>query len=153
MDSLSRQKLPEIHRLRCPRLKAMCDMAQDLQHQEDKDHTSLEPRLQVILKGKRLRLFETLLKGIEYPDKDLVADMRRGFRLTGWLPDTETRPCKVVPPALHRDEVWAGREKGNEEIWERCRPSPDPELDKALWDQSLQETDVLQSDKVTRSDP
>ena len=117
----------------------MCDMAQDLQHQEDQDHKSLEPHLKVILKGKRLRLFETLLKGIEYPDKDLVADMRRGFRLTGWLPDTETRPCKVVPPALHRDEVWAGREKSNADIWERCRPSPDPELDKALWDQSLEE--------------
>ena len=63
----------------------MCDMAQELQHQEEQEQAGLEPHLRNILKGKRLRLFETLLTSIDYPDKGLVQDMKRGFRLTGWL--------------------------------------------------------------------
>ena len=68
-----------------------------------KKQAGLESHLKGILKGKRLRLFETLLRGIDYPDKGLVQDMKRGFRLTGWLPDAQTRPSKVVPPSLHGD--------------------------------------------------
>ena len=49
----------------------MCDMAQELQSQEDEEQAGLEPHLRSILKGKRLRLFETLLRGIDYPDKTL----------------------------------------------------------------------------------
>ena len=82
VSSLSSQLLSEVHKLRCQRLKAMCDMAQELQPQEDQEQAGLEPHLKGILKGKRLRLFETLLRGIDYPDKGLVQDMKRGFRLT-----------------------------------------------------------------------
>ena len=139
VDRLSAAKLADVHRLRCQRLKSMCDMANELQHQEDADHRSLEPHLRDILKGKRLRLFETLLKGMDFPDKHLVGDMRSGFRITGWLPDTQTRPSKVVPPALHRDEVWEQREKHNRVMWSQCKPSSDPSLDAALWKQSLEE--------------
>ena len=69
----------------------MCDMAQELQSHEDEEQAGLEPHLRSILKGKRLRLFETLLRGIDYPAQTLVQDMKRGFRLTGWLPDTSVR--------------------------------------------------------------
>ena len=139
VSSLSSQHLSQIHKLRCQRLKAMCDMAQELQHQEEQEQAGLEPHLRNILKGKRLSLFETLLTSIDYPDKGLVQDMKRGFRLTGWLPDTQTRPSKVVPPSLHRDEVWEDRCAHNRAIWNLCGPSGDAELDLELWEQTLAE--------------
>ena len=139
VGSLSSLRLSEIHKLRCQRLKTMCDMAQELQSQEDEEQAGLEPHLRSILKGKRLRLFETLLRGIDYPDKTLAQDMKRGFKLTGWLPDTQTRPSKVVPPSLHRDEVWENRASHNQTIWSLCGPSGDDELDLELWEQTLAE--------------
>ena len=129
LEKLSNGRLADVHRLRCSRLKSMCDLATDLQHQEDQDHASLDPHIHTILKGKRLRLFETLLRGIDVPDQALVEDTRAGFSFTGWLP---TRPPKVVPPVMHKGEVWDQRARHNAEIWERCQPSGDPDLDQAL---------------------
>ena len=80
-------------------MKSMCDMAQDLQQQKQQEQASLEPHLRDILKRKRLRLFETLLQGIDYPDKGLVRDMKKGFSLT-----------------LRRDEVWADGVRHNRKI-------------------------------------
>ena len=39
-----------------------------------------------ILAGKRLLIFKEILESIDYPDKDLVQQMSRGFELSGWLP-------------------------------------------------------------------
>ncbi|CAE7838062.1 URC1 [Symbiodinium sp. CCMP2592] len=139
VSSLSSRSLSEIHKLRCQRLRSLCDMARELQEQEDSDHSQLQPHLRDILKGKRLRLFDTILQGIGFPDKQLVRDMRSGFRITGWLPDTDTRPSKVVPPVMHREEVWDIRKKHNHQIWSQCKPSADPKLDRELWEQSLKE--------------
>ena len=82
----------------------MCDMAQELQPQEDEEQAGLESHLKGILKGKRLRLFETLLRGIDYPDKGLVQDMKRGFRLTKFgrtgLRTTRLSGASVAPVAM-----------------------------------------------------
>ena len=97
---LAGRKLSELHNLRCQRLKTMCDIATELQVKEDADHAAFAPHMRSILKGKRIRLFECLLQGLQYPDQSLPQDMRQGFSLTGWLPDTKTRPSKVVPPSI-----------------------------------------------------
>ena len=136
---LAGRKLSELHSLRCQRLKAMCDMATDLQAREDADHAGFAPYLQHILQGKRIRLFECLLQGLQYPDQSLPQDIRRGFQLTGWLPDTKTRPSKVIPPAMHRDEVWSHRIQNNSAVWALCKSSGDDSLDAALWQQTLEE--------------
>ena len=139
---LADNKLPEIHRIRCQRLKTLCDIATELQPREDADHVALEPHLKSILQGKRIRLFECLLQGLRYPDKSLPQDMRQGFKLTGWLPDTQTRPSKVVPPAMHRDEVWSQRQQNNSAVWSQCKSSGDEALDRALWQQTLEECEA-----------
>ena len=136
---LAGRKLTELHALRCQRLKTMCDMATDFQAREDSDHANMAPHLRGILQGKRIRLFECLLQGLQYPDQSLPQDMRQGFQLTGWLPDTKTRPGKVVPPAMHRDEVWCQRRQNNAAIWAQCKSSGDEALDKALWQLTLEE--------------
>ena len=142
VSCLSSQRVADIHKTRCQRLKSMCDMARELQPQEDALQSSLQPHLKTILQGKRLHLFSTMLKGIDYPDTGLVQDMLQGFRLTGWLPDTQTRPSKVVPPSLHRDEVWDARLQHNQALWDLCSPSGDADLDQALWEQTLAECEA-----------
>ncbi|CAE7262843.1 URC1, partial [Symbiodinium sp. KB8] len=139
---LADNNLPEIHRIRCQRLKTLCDIATELQPREDKDHASFAPHLKGILRGKHIRLFECLLQGLNFPDKSLPQDMRQGFKLTGWLPDTHTRPSKVVPPAMHRDEVWSQRQQNNSAIWSQCKSSGDEALDSALWQQTLEECEA-----------
>ena len=139
VSRISADGLPEIQRLRCYRLKAMCDKARELQQQEEADRVDMPPHLQHILKGKRLRLFDSLLRGLSFPDSNLASDMRRGFRITGWLPDTHSRPSKVSPPAMHRDEVWNSRHVNNRTVWDMCRSSGDAELDQSLWELTLEE--------------
>ena len=40
--------------------------------------------MQVLLQQKRLMLFKEMLDEVGYPDKELIPDISRGFRLMGW---------------------------------------------------------------------
>ena len=35
-----------------------------------------------------------------YPDKTLVQDMLNGFKVTGWMPDSEVFPKEFRPPSM-----------------------------------------------------
>ena len=76
---------------------------------------------------------------MSFPDNDLTADMQEGFRLTGCLQDTRTRPGKVIVHALTGEDVWSGRKSNNDRMWATCRPSGDPQLIQDLWQQTLRE--------------
>ena len=47
------------------------------------------PHLPSLLHNKRLSLWQEMLDFYEYPDKELVRDITRGFPITGWLPDSQ----------------------------------------------------------------
>ena len=120
-------------------LKVLLQKATELVPKESRLHQSLEPHARDVLKGKRLLLFQELLSSMSFPDKDLTADTQEGFRLTGCLQDTRTRPGKVIVHALTGEDVWSGRKSNNDRMWATCRPSGDPQLNQDLWQQTLKE--------------
>ena len=47
------------------------------------------PHLRKLLCGKRLAIWQAMADHFSYPDKNLVRDILNGFKVTGWLPDSE----------------------------------------------------------------
>ena len=129
----------ELSNLRAQALKVLIAKAAELTDREASLHRRLEPHARDVLKGKRLLLFQDLLSSMNFPDSELVSDMQQGFKLSGWLGDTHTRPSKLVVPALTAEDVWSGRQGNNEKLWSMCKPSGNAELDQALWQQTVKE--------------
>ena len=59
-----------------------------LEPQEKVVSSGLDPIVSKVLEGKSTVLLAKLLASIGYPDQDLVADIRNGFRLSGWMKNT-----------------------------------------------------------------
>ena len=72
-------------------LKSLLQRAQELKHQEQTLHSGLEPHARDVLKGKRLLLLKEMLTSMNFGDSSLVSDITQGFRITGWLSDTNLR--------------------------------------------------------------
>ena len=49
--------------------------------------------------GKRLLVFQEMLNEAGHPDKHLVEDIRKGFRLSGWLQKSNVFPASLKRPA------------------------------------------------------
>ena len=92
-----------------------------------------------MLKGKRLLLLKEMLTSMNFGDSSLVSDIMQGFRITGWLSDTNLRPTKVVIPTLTAENLWSARAENNQRMWRLCKSSGNLDLDKALWLQTLKE--------------
>ena len=75
-----------------------------LSSKEAELHDQLDPEVAKVLKGKRLLLLEEILNEIGFPDKNLVKDICSGFRLTGWLRDSQLFPHRSKPPQYSADE-------------------------------------------------
>ena len=79
--------------------------AKELSGKERDLHNSLDPEIAKVLKGKRLLLFEEILKEIDFPDHHLVRDICAGFRITGWLRDSMIFPHRSKPPQYSVDAL------------------------------------------------
>ena len=129
----------QLNEIRVNVLKSLLQRAQELKLQEHELHLGLEPHARDVLKGKRLLLLKEMLTSMNFGDCNLVSDIMQGFRITGWLPDTKLRPTKVVIPTLTAEDLWSARTENNQRMWSLCRSSGNPELDHALWLQTLKE--------------
>ena len=129
----------ELSLLRIDRLRSILARADELKKEEQQIHAKLQPHARDVLKGKRILLLRELLRGMNFPDSALTDDMQQGFRITGWLQDTYTRPTKVLVPTLNQEDLWSARHDNNHRMWGMCRPSGDNALDRALWQQTVKE--------------
>ena len=113
----------------------------ELEAEETKLHGSLEPYLQEVLAGKKLLVLQEMLDDAGYPDKNLVRDICKGFRLTGWL-----EKSNVFPPALkrpmHNVESAKRMAKGiNHSIVKQVGAAGDPDLEDEVWRQTREEVE------------
>ena len=110
-----------------------------LEVEEHALHESLDPHLKEVLKGKRLLVFQEMLNDLGYPDRDLVKDICKGFKLSGWLPKSGVFPANLKRPA-HNVETAKRLAKGvNHSICKQVRNSGDDELNHEVWRQTEEE--------------
>ena len=111
----------------------------ELEREEELLHKSMEPYLQDVLAGKRLLVFQEMLNEAGYPDKHLVEDIRKGFRLSGWLQKSNVFPASLKRPA-HNLEAALKLAKGvNHSICKQVGALTDQGLELEVWRQTGEE--------------
>ena len=79
-------------------LKKWEDRKNGFEHAEFETKKNLDSQVAKIIAPKQTILLEQLLREYEFPDKDLVSDIRKGLKLTGWLQNTGFFVPDVRPP-------------------------------------------------------
>ena len=132
----------EFRRVQCKFSQRLLLLCQQLREEEEVLHNNLPEHLQRVLKGKRLLLFQKLLKDAEYPDEKISQEMQQGFPLCGWLPASGVFPPKLRPPELHVETLNTMHASFTARTLSATTASPDAELDKALWSATLDEVNA-----------
>ena len=113
--------------------KEVNKLCTELADEEVALHAQLPKHLARVLKGKRMLLFEQLLKGISYSDSKVAVEMRSGFQLVGWVPRSGVFEEKVRPPTLHGDMLRAMADSYTHKSVSSIRSSGDVGQDLGLW--------------------
>ena len=94
---------------------------------------------QRILHGKRLQLWDEILKDLGYMDSHLVSDVANGFELTGWMRKTGIFPAGVKRPSFSV-ETLAKLSKGlNRAILKSMDRRQEDELEQGTWSETAEE--------------
>ena len=99
------------------------------------------PHLRKLLCGKRWAIWEAMVEHYNYPDKNLVRDILNGFKVTGWLPDSEVFPREFRPPSMDVSTL-ASLSKGlNQHVKAKVIAAAGGELSEATWSETQKELD------------
>ena len=63
--------------------------AKELEKDERNLRLELGEHIRHVLQGKRLLIFKEMLEDLQFPDRNLFKDIITGFRLSGWMRDSQ----------------------------------------------------------------
>ena len=89
--------------------------------------------------GKKIMLFEDMLKFCKYPDPGVVDELKLGSLLTGDVPQTNMLPLKFTPSLLTCDALRMQSALRRDQILSEPRDTGDAEVDDEVWKQTLEE--------------
>ena len=107
--------------------------------EENRLHSSLEPHLQQVLRGKRLLVFQEMLNDLGYPDENLVQDICNGFKLSGWLQKSGVFPPAFKRPVHDMDTAKKLAKGVNHGICKQVAEPSDDTLSQEVWKQTQEE--------------
>ena len=102
-------------------------------------HDRMPNELQKVLHGKQLLLFGKLLEDSGYPDKDLVKDITKGFRLIGVTPTSHVLPSRIVAATLTAEDLASRAKVLQTAIAQGGHVFADNDMCKAVHEQTLEE--------------
>ena len=126
---------------RASQCKRLLKRLQELEADEANLHSSLDPQVGAVLKGKNILLWKELLIETEFPDLDIVDEVLGGIKLVGTASTSKAFPSGITVAQqsveqLQKQAVWRRRASVG-----KCQSSGDQHADKELWRQSLQEVE------------
>eukprot|EP00435_Cladocopium_sp_Y103_P060970 s205_g22.t1 len=124
---------------RTAELRRWALLAEELQHENLELLNTISERRRDILQGKRLVLMEKLLKDAKHQDGNLIADIVRGFDLTGRLPKAHVSKSKLRPASIPCDELRKIARVCRQAMLQTVSSSGDDELDRGLMAATLKE--------------
>ena len=86
-------------------LQKWSSRARELESSEAKLKKDMAPHLAKLLASKRLQLFGEMLADCNYPDTELVNDIKNGFSLSGWLQPSGVFPKQTKRPQFSVDTL------------------------------------------------
>ena len=94
-----------------------------------------------VLSGKRLLIFKEILESIDYPDKDLVQQMSRGFELSGWLPKSNVFLPGSRRPSFDKSTMMKLAKGLNRATLSSLGQRQEQLLEQGAWDETIKELD------------
>ncbi|CAE6932646.1 unnamed protein product [Symbiodinium natans] len=112
---------------------------EQLAHEEERVMSSLDPVVATVLEGKSTVLLDRLLQEAQYPDVDLVEDIRQGFPLTGWMKNTNVFVPDPRPPKATLSSQLSSASARNRATLAKVASTVSDATAIATWDETLQE--------------
>ena len=128
-------------RSRTELMKRWRRLAIDLEPEERKLKASMPSHLQGILKDKKIKLWESLLRDANYPDMRVVDELIQGTKLTGETEFCGLWPAKFSPSMVTEEELAEISVRDKWATLERVANSPNPETDQQVWEKTIAERD------------
>ena len=122
----------EIAKLRASRIKKWAARRDELRMEEERFHESMPPQVKKVLEGKSLLVMAEMLEELDYPDKDLINEIRQGFRITGMARPSNVFEKHIRRPTLEVEELRRTCRVLRHGTIARVRPSSSPGMDQAL---------------------
>ena len=139
-DTLTKSPVDTM-RHRLLKLQHWRTLSKQLEPEEERIRSSMDPRVRQVLGGKRLALMRRIAHELSWPDTALFDDIAVGFRLTGYLDRTGVFASDVKPATMDLDEFWASASLRRDTLLEKVSSQKDQEYAEALWQMTLEESD------------
>ena len=136
---------------RTEQIRKWAAFAIDIDKEERAAKSNLSHRIADVLKDKRLKLLDKLIKDSGHEDLTLVDDLTRGFDLTGALPRSGVFSQKFRPASMTCEDLRKVSELSRSVIIESLQSSGDPELDRGLFEATMKEVEKGLEGPVCRS--
>ena len=131
----------DIYKHRIEFVKFWTEKAKELKGDDAKMLEKAPPHLRKLLCGKRLAVWQAMADHFNYPDKNLVRDILNGFKVTGWLPDSEVFPREFRPPSMDVSTLESLSKGLNQHVKAKVIAAAGGELSEATWSETQKELD------------
>ena len=132
----------EVSALRAKWFSKWVARSAQLKDKESALKESMPEHLKKILGPKRLLLLAEILEEEGYPDKDVFSEIALGTELAGQVPCAGVFDKCFRPAEMSMDQLIAGASASHKEIFRSVRSSGDDEVDRAVFDKTLEERDA-----------
>ena len=95
--------------------------------------TKMPDHIRKLMRGKRIALMGEMLADLNFPDEDLVSDITNGFKLSGWMPESNIFSKQVKGPVLTVDALLASTRSFNEKVWKQLQFQQEDDLERDTW--------------------
>ena len=129
----------ELAKLRINFVKKYSALALELKAEELKLRYAMPKHVKDLMRGKRLALWDKILKDLNYPDVNLVADIIKGFPLSGWMPASNVFPHGVRHPTLTLSALKGSLELFNQKVQRQMSVRQDEQLENDTWEETMKE--------------
>ncbi|CAL1147501.1 unnamed protein product [Cladocopium goreaui] len=120
-------------------IKKYTQLATTSKAEELKLRLKMPPHIRKLMKGKRLHLLGVMLADLGFPDKDLLHGLCNGFKLSGWMPDSNLFPRKVRNPTLTVDALKQSSNSFNEKVMQQMSIRQEGVLEQDTWGETEHE--------------
>ena len=132
----------QLSKLRIERLKLWKSWSEEQRPRDRELKAALHPRVRQVLEGKNLALMERLMETMDWPDKDCLTEMMKGFRLVGRAEATGLFRPGLSLGSIEEDELMAMAPALKASILDRIAAEDPGEHAQELLDISREEASV-----------
>eukprot|EP00435_Cladocopium_sp_Y103_P071654 s1005_g38.t1 len=131
----------EVARVRAEFMSRWTGRAMELESDQRKLKAGMQASVANAVKGKRILLFEEMLKSTGFPDMVVVAELQHGAELTGDVPVTNMLPGKFEPALISEKEFCANAARIRAVAESDVRSSACDNIDAVVWQKTIEEVD------------